>query len=256
MRIFEYDSKLYLQFKLLSQPEILHFISTKKGWGEQVKCRFTGDSPTSYQFFRKELARVFKLETTQLIFPRQVHSSTVAVIDRPMQSADIPETDALITNQPGLCLCVQTADCVPILLFDPVNKVIGSVHAGWRGTVNKILAKTIFAMQQRFDTQPENLIAGIGPSIHLHAYEVGQDVILPVRENFNNHRHLLKPSSTENKAYFDLWEANKTILTEIGLEEKQIEVMGICSYSHESLFYSARRDGIHTGRMVSGIMLK
>ena len=111
-------------------------------------------------------------------------------------------------------------------------------------------------MQHHFDSVPEDILAGIGPSIHLHAYEVGQEVIQAVRESFDNHRELLKTSLEEGKAYFDLWEANKSLLLAAGVPEDQIEVMGFCSFSHEELFYSARRDGVDTGRMVSGLMLQ
>lgn len=111
-------------------------------------------------------------------------------------------------------------------------------------------------MQLHFDPSPNDIIAGIGPSIHFQAYEVGQDVINLVRENFATQCNLLKPGQTETKAFFDLWEANKSLLIEAGVSEDQIEIMGMCSYSHESHFYSARRDGADTGRMVSGIMLE
>jgi YfiH family protein len=150
---------------------------------------------------------------------------------------------------------VQTADCVPILLFDPEKKVVAAVHAGWRGTVSKILAKTVGQMVEKFDCQPSDIVAGIGPSIHMHAYEVGAEVVEAVQDNFGNSTALLKPSLTEGKAFFDLWEANKTILIESGIPEENIEVMGLCSFEHADLFYSARRDGIDTGRMVSGIRL-
>ncbi len=255
METFHTGSKLFFQFKKLQHNGIFHFTSSKQGWRDNGKSRFTGDSSDVYSGFRNELAEAIKVKSQQLIFPRQVHGDKILIVESPLETADIPETDALITNQPELCICVQTADCVPILLFDPIQKVVAAVHAGWRGTVNKIAAKTIHTMQRHFDSEPENIIAGIGPSIHLHAYEVGEEVIVPVRESFENHRSLLMPASNEKKAYLDLWEANKTILLDAGLDENQIEIMGFCSYSHDSLFYSARRDGTDTGRMATGIMI-
>jgi hypothetical protein len=89
----------------------------------------------------------------------------------------------------------------------------------------------------------------------MHAYEVGPEVIEAVKSNFSNSSSLLKPSLNSGKAYLDLWEANKTTLTESGVPEGNIEVMGLCSFEHAGLFYSARRDGVDTGRMVSGIKL-
>ena len=256
MKILQADQKTFLKFNNLSRPDILHFTSTRQGWGQDGKSRFTGDRPEMYLPFRQELALSLKVGLDHLVFPRQVHGQRVVVVNKPILQADIPETDALMTNQPGLCICVQTADCVPVLLFDPVQRVIAAIHAGWRGTVGKIVAETIHSMQRHFRSSPENILAGIGPSIHLHAYEVGEEVIDAVRGRFANHRALLKPANDPHKAFFDLWEANRTVMTEAGVPGKNIELMGYCSFSHEPLFFSARREGAQTGRMVSGIMLR
>ncbi|MGV8091871.1 MAG: peptidoglycan editing factor PgeF [Mangrovibacterium sp.] len=256
MEVVDIGQKSFLKFKNLKQSGVFHFTTTKSGWGKDGQSRFTGDEKESYQSYREELARALGICCQQLIFPRQAHSDRIVVLDHPVNNAEIAGTDALITNQHGLCICVQTADCVPILLYDPCEQVVAAVHAGWRGTVSKIVAKTIHRMQLQFDSEPEDLIAGIGPSIHHHVYEVGQDVIIQVRENFSNFRELLKPSIHEGKAFFDLWAANKNLMVASGMKEKNIEVMGLCSWSHESLFYSARRDGAVTGRMATGIMLK
>ena len=123
------------------------------------------------------------------------------------------------------------------------------------GTVSQIARKTVQQMTETFGCDPANIMAGIGPSIHMHAYEVGREVVEAVEANFGNSSALLKPSLNEGKAYFDLWEANQTLLLESGLREENIEVMGLCSFEHADLFYSARREGVETGRMVSGIRL-
>lgn len=235
--------------------DIAHFMTTREGWISGNKPRFTGDHETDYSAFRKELAVSCEWDAGRFVFPRQTHSDYVAVAYSASQTATIADTDAIITNEPGLFVCVQTADCVPILVFDPKKKVVAAIHAGWRGTVSKIAKKTIQRMAEEFGCQPSELIAGIGPSIHIHAYEVGPEVVAAVHSNFNNSPALLKPSLNEGKAYFDLWEANKTILIESGIQEENIEVMGLCTFEHADLFYSARRDGIDTGRMVSGIRL-
>ncbi len=256
MKVFTIGQKSFLKFKNLSRPGIVHFTTTKAGWGKDGKARFTGDEKEIYQGFREELARTVGLDARQLVFPRQVHGDRVEIVDHLPDTPDIPATDALITNRPGVCICIQTADCVPILICDPVHRVVAAVHAGWRGTVSKIVAKTIHRMQLHFDCDPENMLAGIGPSIHHHVYEVGQDVIVPVRENFTNYRQLLSPSPHEGKAFLDLWAANKSLMTDSGMKEGNIELMGLCSWCHDPLFYSARRDGTDTGRMATGIMLK
>lgn len=248
LSVFKFES-----FK--KHKNIAHFVTTKEGWVSGNKPRFTGDQEADYSEFRKELALSCKWDTDRFIFPRQTHSDRVAIVTSETTSTTIADTDSLITNVTGLFVCVQTADCVPILLFDPKQKVVAAVHAGWRGTVSKIALKTIHQMTVKFGCQPTDIIAGIGPSIHIHAYEVGTEVVEAVETNFSNAPSLLKPSLNEGKAYFDLWEANQTVLIEAGIQEENIEVMGLCSFEHADLFYSARRDGIDTGRMVTGIRL-
>jgi YfiH family protein len=255
MEVQDIGQKSFLKFKNLNQLGVFHFTTTRQGWGKNGYARFTGDKAESYQPYREELARAIGISRQQLIFPRQVHGHRIVVVDHPV-SSEIAGTDALITNRQGICICVQTADCVPILIYDPRQQVVAAVHSGWRGTVSKIVAKTIHRMQLEFDSEPEDLISGIGPSIHHHVYEVGQDVVVQVRDNFQNFKELLKPSVHEGKAFFDLWGANKTLMTESGMKEENIEIMGMCSWSHDWLFYSARRDGAATGRMATGIMLK
>lgn len=233
---------------------IAHFVTTKEGWVSGKKARFTGDQETEFADFRKELAHSCEWDANRFVFLRQTHSDHIAVVTSGNENT-IANTDALITNECGLFICVQTADCVPILLFDPQKKVVAAVHAGWRGTVSKIALKTVQKMAEKFGCQPIDIIAGIGPSIHIHAYEIGNEVVEAVNANFSNASALLKPSLNEGKAYFDLWEANQTVLMESGIPEENIEVMGLCSYEHADLFFSARREGIDTGRMVSGIRL-
>lgn len=234
--------------------DITHFITTKEGWVSGSKSRFTGDRESEYSEFRKELAISCESDASQFVFPRQTHSDHVVVVTSENENT-ITDTDALITSEPGLFICVQTADCVPILLYDPQKKVVAAIHAGWKGTISKIALKTVQKMTAQFGCQPADIVAGIGPSIHMHAYEIGPEVVEAVRDNFSNSSALLKPSMNSGRAYFDLWEANQTVLIEAGIPEENIEVMGLCSFEHADLFYSARRDGADTGRMVSGIRL-
>jgi len=248
LSVFKFES--FKKYK-----NIVHFITTKEGWVNGNKPRFTGDSDEIYAGFRKELAVSCESDSGQFVFPRQTHSDHIAVVNSGNFANTIEDTDALITNEKGLFVCVQTADCVPVLLFDPVKKVVAAVHAGWKGTISKIAKKTVERMVEDFNCNPSDIVAGIGPSIHMHAYEVGPEVVEAVEANFSNSPALLKPSMNKGHAFFDLWEANQTALLESGIREENIEVMGLCSFEHADLFYSARREGSDTGRMVSGIRL-
>ncbi|WP_372775968.1 peptidoglycan editing factor PgeF [Mangrovibacterium sp.] len=248
-------NKTFYQFEQLLQNGLLHFTSTKRGWAGDGKSRFTGDSPESFAGYRAELAASLGLNGEQFVFPRQTHSDHIQVVHEPMSGVEVPDTDALITDVTGLCICVQTADCVPILLFDPFQRVVAAIHSGWRGTVSKIAAKTLERMQTEFQSKPENILAGIGPSISSKNYEVSADVIQQIERNFPNQANLLHPSANTGRACLDLWAANKSLLMDSGVPENQIEITGFCSFAGDHEFYSARRDGLQTGRMVTGIML-
>ena len=202
---------------------------------------------------KEKLADALALNPRQMVYPDQTHSSCVAAVQE-VPKAVILETDALVSNQPGLCLCVQTADCVPVLLFDPETKVIAAIHAGWRGTVGGIVEKAIGKMTN-YGASAENIVAAIGPSISPEIYEVGDEVVAAARKSIPNVKLTLHKNGTGNY-HFNLWEANRQLLLKNGVLAQNIQVLGACSFSEDEKFYSARRDGIDTGRMVSGIMLK
>ncbi len=256
MRKTNFGSLSVLQFDIFQKETgIKHCITTKEGWKTGEKPRFSESSEHLWKEYREEFSKAINISCDHIYFPKQTHSDRIEIITEKTQIDDLEGKDALITNQKGVCIAVQTADCVPVLLFDPVQKVIGAVHAGWRGTVDKLVKKTIEQMVNEFDCCPQDIKAGIGPSIYKHAYEVGKDVVELVVERFANHRALLIPSVRDGKAYFDLWEANRTLLVESGVLSENIELLGMCSYEHRSLFFSARRDGTDTGRMISCLVL-
>ncbi|MBR4129985.1 MAG: peptidoglycan editing factor PgeF [Bacteroidaceae bacterium] len=184
------------------------------------------------------------LRLEDLALPRQVHSDNVLW----MKEAGRPEqTDAVITDQPGLCVCVKTADCIPILLYDTHKRIVAAVHAGWRGTVSRIVQKTVKQMQP---LNPTDLHAIIGPGISLEQFEVGDEVYETFREvGFPMERIARKAE----RWHIDLWEANRWLVEELGVED--IFVEGTCTRTSED-FYSARRETINTGRNYNGIYIK
>lgn len=203
---------------------------------------------------KAKLAESLALRVEQMVYPDQTHSSCVADVQT-VPASIISETDALVTNQPGLCLCVQTADCVPVLLFDPEAKVIAAVHAGWRGTVGGIVEKAVSKMTNNYGASAKNIVAAIGPSISPEIYEVGDEVVAAARKSIPNVELTLHKNGI-GKSHFNLWEANRQLLLKKGVSAQNIEVLGACSFSEAEKYYSARREGVDTGRMVSGIMLK
>ena len=232
---------------------VVAFSTTKKAFKSEAP-RFTGDAEIIFQENRRQLADLLKIQARQLVFPRQTHTNcVVSLSDIPKK--EIKETDALVTNQPDICLCVQTADCVPILFFDPIENVIAAVHAGWRGTVQKISVKTVQMMYANYGSLPENVLALIGPSIGPGVYEVGDEVVREVQKSIPNAEQTLHKNNSD-RFHFNLWEANRLLLLNCGLSMENIEVSEECSFTLDEKFFSARRDGVQTGRMVSGIMLR
>lgn len=191
------------------------------------------------------------LRLEDLALPRQVHSDNVLW----MNEAGRPEaTDAVITDKPGLCVCVKTADCIPVLLYDTRQRIVAAVHAGWRGTVSRIVQKTIEKMHP---LNSNDLHAIIGPGISLEWFEVGNEVYVAFRSaGFPMERIAASPKFSPDgkdlKWHLDLWDANKWLLEEMGVSD--IYIKGTCTRASED-FYSARRETINTGRNYNGIYI-
>ena len=183
-----------------------------------------------------------------LVLPRQTHSDHVFWTEKAGRPED---TDAVITDSPGLCVCVKTADCIPILLYDARQRIVAAVHAGWRGTVADIVGKTIKEMNPLNAT---DIHAIIGPGISLECFEVGDEVYdVFQREQFPMQRIAKRfPADGGESWHIDLWEANRWLMEQEGVTD--IFVQGICTRSSMD-FYSARRETINTGRNYNGIMI-
>src|SRR5690606_17798646 len=159
-----------------------------------------------------------------LVFPRQTHSCFVDNLSG-IPDHELMETDALVTDTAGICLCIQTADCVPLLLYDPVAKLAGAVHAGWRGTVDLIAAKAVEKMSRIYGSQPQDILVAIGPSIGPDIYEVGNEVADAVYQFIPNGGETLHKGA-RGKYHLNLWEANRQILIANGILPDHIEVSG------------------------------
>lgn len=257
------------RFNLLSNfPNLQHFVSQRNEGVSPppfhtLNLGFsTGDQAPNVLQNRQLLCKALEIAPESCIFPQQVHGNRVVQVTSAhtgMGAHDphsaLPECDALVTNVAGLMLCVQSADCVPILLFDPKKEVVAAIHAGWRGTVAKIAWHTTDTLQQLYGTQPANLIAGIGPSIGTCCYETGAEVVALVRDQIPESQSVLKLNQLTGKYHLDLWEANRQLLLSAGLRAENIEIAGICSSCRNDLYFSVRRDKTPTGRYVAGIML-
>lgn len=198
----------------------------------------------------------------EVICAHQVHDSNVACVETPgLTREDLEGFDALITSNPECAIAVRTADCIPVLLFDPVKRVVAAVHSGWKGTVKRIPAGCIFQMRMHYGCNPEDIRAVIGPGISVDSYQVGEEVVNIFKATDFNINEIYRwdgPKSDEPMKgghHLDLFKANRMILEDAGLKRENIQVCGIDTYTDES-FFSARREGSKCGRIINVIRLK
>ncbi|MFP3896217.1 MAG: peptidoglycan editing factor PgeF [Anaerolineales bacterium] len=194
------------------------------------------------------------IEAGDVVNAQQVHGARVTVAASGDGGRTLKKTDALICKTPGLTLMMRVADCVPIFFYAPRPPAVGLVHAGWRGTMEGVAARAAEAMVSAFGCRPEEMMAGLGPSIGPCCYEVGTEVVVQVRKAFGTQAdELLTPSPNQGRAYLDLWRANVLQLQGVGVD--QIETAGICTCCLRDEFYSHRGEEGHTGRLAALIGL-
>jgi hypothetical protein len=197
-----------------------------------------------------------------LITLRQIHSADSLVVAGESPAALISETgralcegDGLITETPGLLLGVQTADCVPVLVVDTARRIVAAFHAGWRGTVARIVEHGVTRLQHEFGSRPESLMAAVGPSIGACCYIVGAEVHGAFHTNFHYAGDLFQPAPGRAQYTLDLWEANRRQLMAAGVPVERITVLGECSgcagLPGERRYFSHRVENGFTGRMMS-----
>lgn len=187
---------------------------------------------------------------------KQVHGTDVLVVDRQYDSrtTDSGGWDAMVTDQPGVLLTVRTADCVPVLVYDPHRRVIGAVHAGWRGAVAGIVPKTVELLRERFESRSDSLLVGIGPAIGSCCYEVDEPVLRPLREGFADWRSVVTMHGT-GRGRLDLRALVREQAVLAGIRPDHISSERLCTACRPDLFFSYRRDGVVVRTMVHGIML-
>ena len=249
----------YFSFNSFKHVNISHAIFTRHGgcspkpWKSLNVGSTVGDNRVRVIRNQRLALEAIGCEPKSLYDVWQVHGSNVVCVDNP-RDPDVPhiKADAMVTDKPDVTLFMRFADCVPILLCDPDVQVVGLVHAGWQGTVDKVATKTIKRMTEIYGCRPQNILAGIGPSICVDHYSVGSEVEDKVRDSFQNDSdRLLQRDRGEVK--FDLWAANRLLLSQAGLLE--IELANICTACQNDDWYSHRREGGKTGRFGALIML-
>ena len=247
-------------------PEATAFSTTRHGgcsegpYGQLNVNAYCGDEPGHIERNRELLRQALGLSTSdRLIIPHQVHRTKIRLIDedflrQPVETrqTELEGFDALMTNVRGICIGVSTADCIPILLYSPERHCAAAIHAGWRGTVARIAQKAVEQLTETFRCAPGQLKAVIGPGISRRNFEVGQEVYDAfLAEGFDMERISIKQA----KWHIDLPLCNRLQLESMGIEARNIHDCGICTYDHADEFFSARRLGINSGRIYTGIVL-
>ena len=237
----------YYQFKHFSKLSFInHGIFTRKGGVSKAPYDSlnigynVGDDPLAVQENQRRIEKIMGAESKSAI---QTHSKKVHIVNSDWDNKI--NGDSLVANQANILLMVKTADCQPILLADHDNKIIAAIHSGWRGSVLNIIESTIIKMCE-LGSKPENIIAGIGPSLG------------PCCAEFINYKQELPKNMWKFSVkpdYFDFWAISKNQLIKTGIKEKNIEISKICTRCRTDLFYSYRKNKI-SGRFASVIGLK
>lgn len=245
---------------------VVAFSTTRKGGiseGEYASFNinpYCGDSPSHISENLSRLSRALGLPSSRILLPHQTHSDKILTINNDFYSLSelaqanlLDGVDALITAIGGVCVGVSTADCIPVLLYAPDARVVAAVHAGWRGTCQRICQKTIEQMRQTYAVDTAQLRAVVGPGICEDCFEVGQEVYDKFEEaNFDMSLIAVR----HNKWHINLPETNRMQLVEAGVPPVNITMAGLCTLTDADKWFSARRQGIQSGRIYTGIILK
>ncbi len=243
---------------------VLAFSTTRKGggvsrgkYGAFNINEYCGDEPGAIAENRRLLAERLGISPDRIILPHQVHGVEVRSLDGRFLSLDEAErrealegVDAVMTDVPGVCIGVSTADCIPVLLYDENHHASAAIHAGWRGTVRRIAEHAVQQMVEAYHTDPAELKAVIGPGISLESFEVGDEVYEAFDEAGFPMERIAKRLE---KWHIDLKLCNKLTLMRCGVPDENIQDCGICTYIHSDDYFSARKLGIESGRIYSGI---
>lgn len=240
-------------FPKLQAQGLRHGISTRIGGcsREDLASLNLGikvnDNPDNIRVNRDKFCEAVGVDAGQVVASGQIHGDHVAVVDEGQAGQRMEDTDGLVTNRPDLPLLLFFADCVPLLLYDPVRQVIGLSHAGWKGTFLSIGPKTLNVMQHTFGTDPADCLAGIGPSIGPEDYEVDEPVMTEIRTRWASPELFSRPCRPGHWL-LNLWEWNRQQLIDAGVPAMNVAISGVSTARQSDLFFSHRASAGKAGR--------
>lgn len=259
-----------IKYKVLSDiPWLTHGFSTRIGGVssdafDSMNLSFTrGDIDEKVMENFKLFGGAIDIDISQMVFTDQTHTTNIKVVHKSDRGKgilfprDYKDIDGIITNDPGVALVTFYADCVPLYFVDPVMKVIGLSHSGWRGTAAKMGMHTVNAMKEHFGCKAEDIIAAIGPSICQDCYEVSTDVALAFKRSFSETQYQQMIIEKDNEKYqLDLWKANQFVLQDSGILNNHISMPDICTCCNYKTMWSHRKVGIPRGSLAAFLMIK
>lgn len=259
----------FLTFPILEETNMVaHGFSTRMGGVSEGKfstLNFTftrGDNPDHVMENYRRMAKALGVDENRMVLSYQTHTTNVRSVTQEdagkgiIKEREYKDVDGLITNIPGITLVTFYADCVPLFLVDPVHRVIGLSHSGWRGTVNRMGKATIDAMADEYGSRPGDMIACIGPSICQDCYEVGEEVAQEFRNAFKECAWPGLLTHKKNGKYqLNLWRANEIIFQEAGLRPEHIQTTDICTHCNPDLLFSHRTCGNERGNLAAFLCL-
>ena len=260
----------YGKFSVFPEDKVIHAVSTRFGGVSKAPFKsldlalHVGDEAKSVAENRRRFCQGLGLDAARMTTCQQVHGNNIACITQAEIGAGaytlentVQDTDALITNLPGVPLTLFFADCTPIMIYDPVNNAVGIAHGGWRGTAGAIAFHTVKAMAQAFGTNPRDCLASVGPSIGPCCYEIGDEVAQQFEKVFLDASELiLHRDEASGKYHLDLWLANALMLQRAGVQMCNIDMADTCTSCNSEVFFSYRADHGKTGRIAALIALK
>lgn len=242
----------FYTFGLFDRAGIPHAVFTRLGgispppWASLNVGGTVGDEPRRVRENRERSFRAVNRDPVTIFDVWQVHGTDAVRALAPRQpDAGYTRGDILLTDRKAVSLFMRFADCVPVLLADRSGRAVGMVHAGWKGTVKGAAGSAVESFCSLFGIPPEDILAGIGPSIGPDHYEIGADVAALVQDAFPEQRDRFL-RVVDGSTYFDLWEANRWQLQSAGVRD--IEMAGMCTACQPRLWYSHRGERGQTGR--------
>lgn len=240
-----------MKFDILDKYNLVNFITDKS-----VDINY---SKQSRDDIRKILQDMSDYQFKKIISPRQTHTNNVVVINEDNLDSELQDVDGVITKLKGVALTIATADCQSIILYDKKNEVIGNIHSGWKGTLNKILSNGINLMIKEFSSNVEDIIVCIGPSIMGCCFEVDKDVVDMFTNNFDDIEEFIRLGEFKDgkqKYYIDTIGINKRELINLGILEENIYLSNVCTKCSSDTYYSYRVQGQDSGRNVTLVCMK